>query len=157
MATYTIVHVVLSLIGIGSGAIVLRGLLRGEPLPRWTSIFLAATTATTLTGFGFPYHGLLPVHGVGFATVAALAIAIAARYVRRFAGAWRALYAIAAVASLYLNVVVLVAQLFMKVPALARLAPTLAEWPFVAAQAALFAVFAGFALAAARRFRPALQ
>jgi len=38
-------------------------------------------------------------------------------------GAWRRTYVISAVISLYLNVFVLIAQLFMKVPALKALAP----------------------------------
>jgi hypothetical protein len=153
MATLTVIHVVLSLAGIGSGVVVLRGMLRGARLDGWTAIFLTTSIATTLTGFVFPYHGFLPVHGVGVASIVALAVAIVARYVRRLAGQWRAMYAVSAVATLYLNVVVLVAQLFMKVPALAAMAPTLAERPFVIAQAALFVVFAGLAIAAVRRFR----
>jgi hypothetical protein len=118
-------------------------------------VFLATTAAATLTGFGFPFHRFLPVHAVGIGTVVALAAAIFARYGRRLAGPWRIVFVLGAVASLYLNVVVLVAQLFMKVTFLATLAPTLTEPPFWIAQGATAVTFAGLAMAAVKKFRDA--
>ena len=152
---YTAIHVVLSLVGIGAGMVVARGLLRSTWLDRWIVVFLATTAAATLTGFGFPFHGFLPVHAVGIGTVVALAAAIFARYGRRLAGPWRIVFVLGAIASLYLNVVVLVAQLFMKVPSLATLAPTLTELPFWIAQGATGVTFAGLAMAAVKKFRDA--
>jgi hypothetical protein len=152
---YTAIHVVLSLVGIGAGMVVARGLLWSTWLDRWIVVFLATTAAATLTGFGFPFHRLLPVHAVGIGTVVALAAAIFARYGRRLAGPWRIVFVLGAIASLYLNVVVLVAQLFMKVPFLATLAPTLTELPFWIAQGATGVTFAGLAMAAVKKFRDA--
>ena len=150
---YTAIHVVLSLVGIGAGIVVVRGLLRSTLLDRWTAVFLATTAVVTLTGFGFPFHRFLPVHAVGIATVVALAAAIFARYGRHLAGPWRIVFVLGAIASLYLNVVVLVAQLFMKVPFLATLAPTLTELPFWIAQGATGVTFAGLAVGAVKKLR----
>ena len=82
-----------------------------------------------------------------------LAVAILARYTRRLAGAWRLAYVISAVVALYLNVFVLIAQLFLKVPALKQIAPTQSEPPFLVAQLAVMAFFIVFAIAAAIKFR----
>ena len=65
LGTYTLVHVVISLVGIGSGFVVLYGLLTGKRLDRWTAVFLATTVVTSVTGFGFPVQKLLPSHVVG--------------------------------------------------------------------------------------------
>jgi hypothetical protein len=156
MTTYTVIHVALGLAGIGSGVVVLAGLLHAKRLDGWTALFLATTAATTITGFGFPFHAFLPVHGVGIASVVVLAAATFARYGRRMAGVWRSVYVGSGIAALYLNVVVLVAQLFMKVPALAVLAPTLAELPFLLTQLAVLVLFVGLGIAALRRLRHAL-
>jgi hypothetical protein len=118
MTTFTLVHVVLSLLGIGSGFVVVFGLFASQRLDRWTAAFLATTLATSLTGFLFPFHKLLPSHVIGVVSLVALAIAILARYARSLTGAWRWIYAVNVVIALYLNVFVLVAQLFQKVPAL---------------------------------------
>jgi len=60
LATYTAVHVIISLIGIASGLIVLAGLLRGQLLTMWNGLFLITTALTSVTGFGFPYTKLTP-------------------------------------------------------------------------------------------------
>jgi len=106
MTTFTFVHVVLSLIGIFSGFVVVFGLLAGKRLDGWTALFLVSTVATSVTGFLFPFHRFLPSHGVGILSLLVLAIAILARYPLHLAGAWRRIYAVTAVISLYLNVFV---------------------------------------------------
>jgi len=151
--TYTLVHVLLSLVGIASGMIVLLGLLRGKRLDAWTALFLLSTTATSVTGFGFPFDHSLPSHIVGIVSLVVLALAIAARYLFHLAGAWRRGYVIGAAVALYLNVFVLVVQAFLKVPALKALAPTQAEPPFLVAQLLVLALFAALAIAAAIKFR----
>src|SRR6266545_8171934 len=116
-STFTTVHVVLSLVGIGSGLVVLFGLLAGKRLHPWTALFLATTILTSVTGFGFPFDHLLPSHKVGIISLVALAIAIVARYALHLTGAWRRTYVISTALALYLNVFVLVVQSFEKVPA----------------------------------------
>ncbi len=153
LRTFTIVHVVLSVVGIGSGFIVLCGLLTRKRLERWTALFLASTVATSVTGFGFPFDHVLPSHVVGVISLLVLAVAIVARYARHLSGAWGRLYVITAMVALYLNVFVLVVQLFQKVPTLKALAPTQSESPFVLAQLSVLALFVAVSAVAAVRFR----
>lgn len=153
IATYTLLHVVLSLVGIGSGFVVLRGLLAGKPLDRWTLVFLASAAATSLTGFGFPVDHLMPSHIVGMISLAALAVAVTARYAWRLRGAWRRVFVIGAMIALYLDVFVAVVQAFEKIPALKVLAPTQSELPFVVAQLVILALFILFTVRAVKRFR----
>lgn len=154
IGTFAHVHVVLSLVGIGSGLVVLFGLLAAKRLEGWTKLFLATTVLTSVTGFGFPFVHLLPSHKVGIISLIVLAVAIFARYRRHLAGPWSRIYAIGAVVPLYLNVFVLIVQLFRKVPALLVSAPTQTEPPFVLTQLAVLALFVGLGTAAAIRFRP---
>jgi hypothetical protein len=153
MATFTLVHVVVSLLGIGAGLIVMSGLLGGRRLDGWNALFLASTAATSATGFGFPFGRLLPSHVVGSISLLVLAVAILARYTNRLVGPWRTVYVVSATVALYLNVFVGIVQAFQKVPALRALAPTQSEAPFIVAQLAALAIFATIAATAIRRFR----
>ena len=154
MTTFTFVHVVISLVGIASGLVVLVGLLAGKWLDGWTALFLLSTAATSLTGFGFPFDHLLPSHIVGIISLVVLAVAAAARYGFHLAGPWRWVYVAGAVLSLYLNVFVLIVQLFLKVPGIHALAPTQAEPPFAIVQGAVLLLFVMLGILAAIRSRP---
>ena len=151
---FTFVHVVISLVGIVSGFVVLFGLLTAKRLEGWTALFLVTTVATSVTGFGFPIDIILPSHIVGAISLVVLAVAILARYAFRLAGPWRSVYVVGAGIALYLNVFVLIVQLFRKVPALKALAPTQSEPPFALAQGAVLVVFAVLIIAAVIRFHP---
>jgi hypothetical protein len=151
-ATYTFLHVLISLIGIGSGLVVMFGFITGKRLDTLTAVFLTTTVLTSVTGFGFPFDHLLPSHKLGIISLVVLAIAIPARYVFHLAGSWRWIYVVGASMALYLNVFVLIAQLFMKVPALKALAPTQSEPPFLVAQILVLLIFVGLTILAAKRF-----
>src|SRR5438132_109994 len=153
LATYTFVHVLMSLVGIGSGLVVMFGLLTGKRLDGWTALFLASTVGTSVTGFGFPFDHLLPSHKVGIVSLLVLAVAILARYPLHLAGAWRRVYVVCAAVALYLNVFVGVVQAFLKVPALHAVAPQQTEPPFVATQVAVLALFIVLTVFAAKRLR----
>lgn len=152
-ATYTFLHVLISLIGIGSGLVVMLGFLKGRWLDGWNTLFLVTTVATSVTGFGFPFVRLLPSHIVGIVSLIALVVAILARYRHHLAGGWRRAYVITASIALYLNVFVLVVQSFEKVPVLRVLAPTLKEPPFLVTQLIVMAIFVVLTIVAAKRFR----
>ena len=156
LATFTAVHVVISLIGIAAGLIVVVGMLSASRLPGWTALFLATTVLTSVTGFFFPAAQVLPSHVVGVISLVVLAITLVALYVKRLAGSWRWIYVAGAVLALYLNSFVGVVQAFLKVPALNRLAPTQSEPPFLVAQLAVVALFVVLGIRAAMRFRPAV-
>ena len=141
ISTFTFVHVLLSLVGIGSGFVVMFGLLTGKRLDGWTALFLATTVATSVTGFGFPVDHLLPSHKVGIISLVVLAVAILARYALHLASAWRRIYVVCAAVALYLNVFVGVVQAFLKVPALTAMAPKQTEPAFVITQLVVLALF----------------
>ena len=154
LATFTVVHVVISLIGIATGIIALVGMLWARRLLGWTALFLATTVLTSVSGFFFPSERVLPSHIVGVISLVVLPVAIVALYVRRLSGTWRGIYVTGAVLALYLNVFVLVVQAFLKVPALNRLAPTQSEPPFLVAQLATVATFIVLGILAVKKFRP---
>jgi uncharacterized membrane protein SirB2 len=152
MTAFTLVHVVLSLVGIGSGLVVMYGLLRGKRMDSGTALFLFTTVLTNVTGFFFPFHKLLPSHIVGLISLVLLAVAIFARYLRHLSGGWRAAYVISAAMALYLNVFVLVVQLFQKVPDLKALAPTQSEPPFLVTQIVVLVLFVVLGILAVKKF-----
>ena len=154
LTLFTIVHVIISLIGIGSGFVVLFGLLTAKRLDGWSAIFLASTLLTSVTGFGFPFTRLLPSHVVGLISIVVIAVAIFARYRAHLAGKWRAIYTIGTVVAFYFNVFVLIVQLFQRVPGLKVLAPTQSEPPFQLTQLVVLAVFVALGIAAVIKFRP---
>jgi hypothetical protein len=156
MTLLTAAHVLISVIGIVSGFVVVSGMVADRPRGGCAGLFLASTVLTSATGFLFPFHRLLPSHAVGILSLAVLAVAIYARYARRLAGAWRKTYVVTAVAALYLNVFVLVAQAFQKVPALRALAPTQSEPPFTEAQSVVLVIFIVLGAVAAVRFKSPL-
>src|SRR5262249_16649345 len=123
-------------------------------LPITTAIFLFTTALTSVTGFLFPIHGFTPALGVGILACVILAVALFALYKEHLVGAWRWIYVITTVVSLYLNVFVLVVQSFVKVSALSALAPTQTEPPFAITQAVVLAIFILIALIAVIKFRP---
>jgi hypothetical protein len=150
---YTIIHVLISLVGIFTGLVVLFGMFAGHRLDSWTKWFLITTVLTSVTGFFFPFHGFTPAIGVGIISLLVLTIAIVARYSRHLAGHWRWLYVVTATIALYFNVFVLIVQSFQKIPALHVLAPTQTESPFKLTQLIVLALFVVLAIAAAIRFR----
>jgi hypothetical protein len=154
LAAYTIFHVAISLAGIVSGGVVLIGLLSNKRLDGWTTVFLTATVATSVTGFFFPVHHFMPSHAVGILSLLLLPAAIFARYRRGMAGAWRWIYVVTAMMAFYLNVFVLIVQSFLKVPALKALAPTQTEPPFKLTQLVVLLAFVVLTATAAIRFRP---
>ena len=151
LPTFTLFHVVISVFGIVAGLIVVGGLLAGAEFKGWTAFFLGTTVLTSATGFGFPATGeTSPAQVVGVVSLAVLAVCIAARYWKQLVGRWRATYVVSAVAALYLNVFVLVVQLFAKTPSLAQLAPTQREAPFAVTQALVLLMFAWIGWSAVR-------
>lgn len=155
LSTFTLFHVVLSLIGIFAGAVVVVGMLGSKPLNGWVAIFLVTTVLTSVTGFFFPSDKILPSHIVGILSLVALALAILGFYVYRLAGSWRWIYVVTAVVALYLNVFVGVVQAFGKIAFLHELAPTQSEPPFIVAQAIVLVIFIALGFMGLRSFNPA--
>ena len=159
LPAFTMVHVIISLIAIAAGLVVMFGLLGSKSMPGLTAIFLAFTILTSVTGFLFPFEKLLPSHIIGIISLVLLAIACLALYGMKLAGVWRPVYIVTAMISLYFNVFVLVIQSFIKVPALAALAPAVAPAPpsgpvFAAVQGVVLVFFVVLTVGAWRRFKP---
>ena len=154
VAAFTALHVVISIVGIVAGVVVLVAMLKGRAPAGWTALFLATTVLTSATGFLFPATGFTPAQGVGIVSLVLLAAALVAIYLQHLAGAWRWVYVVTAVTSLYFNCFVAVAQSFQKLPFLQPLAPTQSEPPFQLAQLVLLAVFVVAAIFAVRKFHP---
>lgn len=152
-ATYTLIHVITSIIAIASGWIVLACLLTGR-LPRLLNgLFLITTFLTSAQGFAFPNSHITPAIILGILSIFILAIAAPALYIKHLAGHWRTTYVVTAMFALYLNSFVLIVQLFLKVPAIHALAPTQSEPPFKIAQATLLILFIVLTTIAAKKFR----
>lgn len=153
---FTLFHVMLSVFGIFSGLVVVGGLLTAQRrLGAWTHLFVLTTVATTLTGFLFPFNGVTPAVATGVVSTVVLVFLLLALYVKKLEGGWNKTYVITAVISAYLNCFVLIAQLFLKMPALNALAPQGKEPPFAISQGVvlLFFVVAGYR--AVKRLQPA--
>lgn len=154
LETFTLLHVIISLIGIAAGLVVIWGLLKMRALPRWTALFLLTTVLTSATGFMFHSKAIGPPHIVGAISLVVLALAIYALYGRHLAGFWRVVYVFGAVFSLYLNCFVAVVQSFQKIPVFNALAPTQTEPPFLVAQALTLGLFILLGVLSLRRFHP---
>ena len=154
VATFTFIHVVLSLIGIAAGIVVVIEMLGSKKSDAWATLFLVTTVLTSVTGFFFPRDQLLPSHIVGIISLVLLAVAIAALRAYRLAGRWRGIYVVTAIAALYLNVFVAVVQGFLKIPFLTALAPTQHEPPFAIVQGLVLLLFIAAGVFAFRSFRP---
>lgn len=151
LETFTLIHVLISLVGIASGLIVLYGFLTNRRLDAWTAVFLLTTALTSLTGFLFPFTAVTPAIKLGILSLVVLAIAIVTRYLVQLT--WRKTYVIAACIALYFNVFVLVVQSFEKVPSLKAIAPTQKEPPFAIAQITVLLLFVVLTTFAVKRFR----
>ncbi len=155
LPTYTLVHVVISVLGIVAGIVVMGGLMAGVLFRRWTALFLSTTVLTSVSGYGFPFVTLLPSHIVGAISLVVLVIAIVALYVKHLAGAWRQAFVVFGAMALYLNAFVLMAQLLQKTPILAKLAPDPKAPAFAVTQLVVLVLFVGLGWAAMRGFRQA--
>jgi hypothetical protein len=154
-AAFTLLHVVISLIGIATGFIVALGMIGGRRLPAWNAVFLASTALTSLTGFLFPFKGVTPGIVIGILSILILIVAVVALYSKRLSGGWRGTYVITAMLAQYFNFFVLIVQSFEKIPALHELAPTQSEGPFKIVQLLVLALFVALTVFAFRRFRVA--
>ena len=154
LATFTLLHGVISLVGIATGFVVVLGMLRADRLSSWTAIFLATTILTSVTGFFFPFEHVLPSHIFGVISLVVLALSLLGLYAFHLAGRWRSIYVVTAVIALYLNTFVAVTQAFLKIPPLTALAPTQSEPPFAVAHLIVLAAFVWLGYRAVRAFRP---
>ena len=154
MPTFTFVHVLISVIGIGSGLIALYGMLTSDRMDTMTAVFLLFTALTTITGFFFPFHAVTPAFILGIISAVVLILTLLVRYAYGMAGLRRPVYVIGAVAALYFNCFVFVVQAFQKIGPLHMLAPNGSEPPFAMVQGLVLLFFIVTGFLAVRRFHP---
>src|ERR1700741_4352531 len=94
LQTFTLIHTVISVIGIIAGLVILGGLMAGARLDGWTALFLATTILTSITGFFFPFTAVTPAHIVGGLSLVVLPGSLAARYWMKLAAGWGANYSL---------------------------------------------------------------
>jgi hypothetical protein len=155
LPAFTLLHVIISLLGIGTGLIVVFGMIGSRLLSSLNAIFLVTTVLTSVTGFLFPFKGVTPGIILGVLSLIVLLPAIIALYGKHLAGGWRGTYVITACAALYFNVFVLFAQLFAKVPALKAIAPTQSSPAFGVTQLVVLVIFIVLTIRAFKGFRSA--
>jgi hypothetical protein len=156
LSTYTVVHVVLSLLGIASGVLVL---LRPSASPKaWglTTLFHATTLAASVTGLlyltAFPRFGM--GHGIGVASLLVFVPTLLALYRHRLAGPWRGIYVAGAATLLYLNAFISVMQAFAKIDFLRALPATTVGSPLFLAHLLVLAICVWLAIHAFAHLQP---
>jgi hypothetical protein len=153
--TFTVIHVLISLVGIVAGVVVAFAMVQDKSLPGWTALALLALVLTSVTGFFFHNTTFTPAQGVGIISLAVLAVAVIALYFLHLTGIWRWIYVIAAMIAIYLNCFVGVIQSFQKIGFLHALAPTQSTEPaFVVSQLVLLAIFVVLGFLALKKFHP---
>ncbi len=154
----TSVHSLLSFAAIILGFAALPATLRHDRPDPIALLFLATAVLVTATGFLFPFQAVTPAFATGLLSSVALVAMLAALFRYQLAGGWRRVYDVGVVVSLYLLVFVLIAQLFLKVPALRALAPTGTEPPFAVAQGICLLAFLyiGWKVVRGPRLRPSI-
>jgi hypothetical protein len=151
---FTLLHTIISVIGLLSGLIVLGGMYGAQRLPGWTALFLLTTALPSITGFFFPNAKITPGQIFGAITLIVMVPTLIGLYGFHLRGAWRWIYTGGAVIVLYLNFFVLVAQLFAKVTVLQPLAPTQSEPPFLITEIVVLAIFVVLGILALVKFHP---
>ena len=135
-AALTLLHVIISLIGIVAGLIVVFGFLKSGKPGLMNMIFLAFTILTDITGYiFFSFHGVTPAIKLGAISLMVLIVAVIALRKKR-----TMTYIVAATLAEFFNVLVLIVQSFEKIPALHKFAPTGKE-PIVGIMQAVVLVF----------------
>jgi hypothetical protein len=160
---FTAIHVLISLVAVFSGLVVFAALLKSPQPHRWTGLFLWTTVATSITGFLFAifpeFRRFSPAYAFSIISMIVLPVAFYALRTRRLVGGWRTVYIICAHFALFLNVVVLVVQIFQKVTPLHAVAPLQDGQPsgviFAGAQVIVTTIFIVWGRLAVKRFRGA--
>jgi hypothetical protein len=156
LSAFTWFHTALSLVQLVSGIIVVIELMGSRSNGPWILVYLVSAIATSVTGFLFPFDKFLPSHAFGIVSLVLLLLVILARYTFHLAGAWRLVYVVGLVITVYLDAFIAIVQAFLKIPSLHALAPGGSEPPFAIAQGILLVIFVWLGIVAARNFqRPA--
>jgi hypothetical protein len=143
------IQVALGLLAIGSGAIVLRGILRIALSGNRVVRFLRYSLLAALAGLPPLTRHLSPIQEICILSVYCAAAVVLACFKFRLAGMWRPVFAFSIVAALYLNVVSVSIRLF-EYSSLFAMASTESVSRFEIAQFCFASVFAVLGVLAVR-------
>jgi hypothetical protein len=155
LSILTCFHLLFALIAIGSGAIVVVGLLTQELLEEWAVRFLRCSLATSVIGLLFqlyPFHHLTSIHRASMVSVYLSGAAILAWRKFHLSGTWNSIFVMGIFFVLYLDVLVVIVQVFNHIPSLTALAPTQSESPFVVTELVILMPFVIYGIVAAKKF-----
>ncbi len=153
LKTFTLIHVVISLIALADGIALLILWSRGRDLPVLATNAIVLLIATSITGFMFPFIKFLPSHAFGILSLILLAATVVARWGKGLAGRWLTVYGATLAIAIYLDAFVAVVQALQKIPALNALAPTDKSPGFMVAQGLLLVAFVLLGRSALRGLR----
>jgi hypothetical protein len=153
LKTFTLIHVVISLIALADGLALLFLWSRGRDLPALATNVIVLLLATSITGFMFPFVKFLPSHAFGILSLILLTAAVVARWGKGLAGRWLTVYGVTLAVAIYLDAFVAVVQALQKIPALNALAPTDKSPGFAIAQGLLLVAFVLLGRSALRGLR----
>lgn len=163
---FTLFHTFITFVAIGTGFVVVFGMIGSHRLPKTSGVFWLFTVLTTVTGFLFflsPLQAkvLTPAAATGIVATIFFVAGLIALYAKDLIGKWRWIYTLSAVISLYLNVFVLIVQTFQKVklvnPAAPMVGPPFApptDFYFAVAQGTALVLFIMLGIITTLKFRP---
>jgi hypothetical protein len=163
--TFTVIHVAITLIAIGAGLVVVFGMIGSHRLRKTTALFWLMTVLTTVTGFMFflspaQPKAVTPAVLTGVVAAVFFVFGLIALYAKHLYGNWRWIYTLTTVLSLYLNVFVLITQIFQKIkvinPAAPMVGPPFApptDFQFAVAQGAALVLFIMLGIVTTLKFR----
>ena len=155
----TLTHLAITLVAILSGLVVVGLMLKGVYRGGVTGVFLAMSVLTSVTGFLFfhPPHPPTRAQLTGAVALVILLPTLYGLYVAHLRGAWRPVYVVGAVVSLWLNVFVGIIQSFQKIPSPFQFAEGAAPGGpvFAGVQGITLLIFVWVGWQAVKRFHPA--
>lgn len=153
LKTFTLLHVVISLLALVAGLALLFAWRGGKAQPGLATATIVLLLATSITGFMFPFIKFLPSHAFGILSLILLAGTLVARWSKGLAGRWLTVYGATLAIAVYLDAFVAVVQALQKIPALNALAPSDKSPGFMIAQGLLLVVFVLLGRSAVRGLR----
>jgi hypothetical protein len=150
-------YAICDVIAIGAGIVVLFGLLTGELLGKWATLFLRYTLVASVFGLLFPVHDFALVQKCSMVAVYSSGMAILAWRKFHLSGMWRSIFPFTISIVLYLNVVVPIDHALDHIFRFTGLTPPQSELTSRATQFLVMLLFAVIGVVAAKRFqdRPA--
>lgn len=153
LKTFTLIHVIISLLALVAGLALLFAWRGGKAQPGLATATLVLLLATSITGFMFPFIKFLPSHAFGILSLILLAGTLVARWSQRLAGRWLTVYGATLAIAVYLDAFVALVQALQKIPALNALAPSDKSPGFMITQGLLLVVFVLLGRSAVRGLR----